>query len=1462
MTDFKKYKYNELYQQAKAMYDISFDIPGKQKKQYYIDILNEVSIPLKRNKKDLIDIIINPHKYEVKEQKISQPTVTAYSLFVNDNKVKIKKDLSPHFKGKELNSEISRRLKEQWETYKIRGIKGATQRDGKGFFEYTSKGKQYFDLADKKLPQIRRKFDANEKKELYKELKNVSGKDLVKRAIKTKVQLSSVKTQLGISYNDTRITTGMKNKLVGKRLLSTTEMSNKKFNIKTTTYTIHGDSYIDFILPDNIPNYYIQTKFKAKFTDGSESDEIIIHNGQTLFEVIESLQQSEGRNFTKSIIKTIVLKQEIVNLAVGGNYTGQIPKTVDELRKKKSTVTLKNNADDNKFLCFDMSCTILNNIETRTTNRVWWSNLIRDNKRKNTILSIKLRKELGRPLDIPVGMEDYPIYEKHFQARFRIFQLDTINTHVIYETPINEETKEYTKKFNFIYYDKHYEPITTLNAFLGVSAVDENTLQTKLNAEKCTYCKSYTCDQAKIFKKTVPTLECKDCNRWFPTETCFQSHKIETCSTLKKCLECKTVYKVDPECKHICNVSECMNCHELVDLNTHKCFIKSNEKKLRPIKYNGVLVKDNNRLKEIYFEMRNKKIGFFDFESIVNEEGMHTVNMAVSYYYNKFDEPAFIGKDIKSFVEWVFSNKHNGFIFYAHNSGKYDTKLILEDLLSYSGVNLDEMPQVLKANGRILSLVYNNVKICDTYCHFMSSLKKLPSTFGFANEVKKGDFPHKFNTLENQNYVGLYPDESYYGLDQKSEEEGDDIREFLLLKYKNEEVFNFQEELLSYCKDDVKILLKAWKIYRELLFDLLKIDVCDFLTLASTAQAIHRQKFMPKKSIAISCKPYKNPKLLGEIEEYLMYMELKGGMKLERDYCLTIPCSNQIFNKLYVHGYNPNTRTVYEYLDCHADGCTFCYPNEIDISSGTHYEHKYKETLEKHYKLRKLGYNIESMWKHEFNNKKQTCQDLQEMLYDFQKKKPINTRDSFFGGRTDCKKLYYEAKENEKIRYLDFTSLYPFVQKYKEFPIGHPTIYKDDFKQLGYNFTEIVNNTFGIIKCLVSCPKSNEIQVLPLRDTSLGKLIFPAYDEMIGTWTSLELQTFIKQGGKILNIYEVHNFQNKSDNLFKEYVNFFLKIKQESSGYPLWVKNEEQKDEYIEKYQKKEGIKLEKEKIMKNAGLRALSKLYLNSLWGRYGMNEERDQTFFINEPSEFFKELSDKNSDVEFEVIGKNDNEFILMTKKNVTIKNTYSTSDYVAAFTTAHARLCLFNLMYDVGFKNVIYHDTDSVIYIEREMNKNIYKDRQGDYLGELTDEVEPIVSSDKEYISEVVALAPKTYSVKIVRHLQGHYQRNKDTGEMEEIGYVEEIITKSKGFTLNVENAREFNHDTMKNMLFEAIHNKNKDIVIKTKQFTIKQVNHGLGLESIITDKEMKFSYNKQLIGNDENDIYNLLPLGFKL
>ena len=44
----------------------------------------------------------------------------------------------------------------------------------------------------------------------------------------------------------------------------------------------------------------------------------------------------------------------------------------------------------------------------------------------------------------------------------------------------------------------------------------------------------------------------------------------------------------------------------------------------------------------------------------------------------------------------------------------------------------------------------------------------------------------------------------------------------------------------------------------------------------------------------------------------------------------------------------------------------------------------------------------------------------------------------------------------------------------------------------------------------------------------------------------------------------------------------FLKLKQESSGYPSWVQSEEDKDRYIEDYRRAEGIALDMASISKN----------------------------------------------------------------------------------------------------------------------------------------------------------------------------------------------------------------------------------------------------------------------------------------
>ena len=45
---------------------------------------------------------------------------------------------------------------------------------------------------------------------------------------------------------------------------------------------------------------------------------------------------------------------------------------------------------------------------------------------------------------------------------------------------------------------------------------------------------------------------------------------------------------------------------------------------------------------------------------------------------------------------------------------------------------------------------------------------------------------------------------------------------------------------------------------------------------------------------------------------------------------------------------------------------------------------------------------------------------------------------------------------------------------------------------------------------------------------------------------------------------------------------------------------------YIRNYYENEGILLRREMIKKNSGLRAVAKLCLNSLWGRFAMRTDR----------------------------------------------------------------------------------------------------------------------------------------------------------------------------------------------------------------------------------------------------------------
>ena len=73
----------------------------------------------------------------------------------------------------------------------------------------------------------------------------------------------------------------------------------------------------------------------------------------------------------------------------------------------------------------------------------------------------------------------------------------------------------------------------------------------------------------------------------------------------------------------------------------------------------------------------------------------------------------------------------------------------------------------------------------------------------------------------------------------------------------------------------------------------------------------------------------------------------------------------------------------------------------------------------------------------------------------------------------------------------------------------------------------------------------------------------------------------------LIEIYKVLNWSENTSNeqrLFSNYINMFLQMKTQASGYPSNVTTCEQKNEYIRQYEKHEGVCLDLNRIEHNPG--------------------------------------------------------------------------------------------------------------------------------------------------------------------------------------------------------------------------------------------------------------------------------------
>lgn len=301
---------------------------------------------------------------------------------------------------------------------------------------------------------------------------------------------------------------------------------------------------------------------------------------------------------------------------------------------------------------------------------------------------------------------------------------------------------------------------------------------------------------------------------------------------------------------------------------------------------------------------------------------------------------------------------------------------------------------------------------------------------------------------------------------------------------------------------------------------------------------------------------------------------------------------------------------------------------------------------------------------------------------------------------------------------------------------------------------------------------------------------------LIGTWVVDEVRKAVSKGYQIQDVFEIWHYNtvqydpgNKTGGLFTEFINKFLKIKQEASGFPSNRTTREDKEKYIEEYMKTEGVQLEFDAIVSNPGLRSLAKLMLNSFWGRFGMRENMRQTSIIREPKELFAILA--NPAIAVNSIQEINEETVLTNWEYLEeVENQSNTINVViAAYTTAQARLKLYEHLEALG-EQVLYYDTDSVVYKYKNGQHEV---KTGCFLGEMTDELEAY--GPGSYITEFVSGGPKIYGYEVFTP-----STNKKS-----------YLCKVKGVTLNFSASQIVNFDQLKKMV---LNQETESVIISSK------------------------------------------------
>lgn len=313
---------------------------------------------------------------------------------------------------------------------------------------------------------------------------------------------------------------------------------------------------------------------------------------------------------------------------------------------------------------------------------------------------------------------------------------------------------------------------------------------------------------------------------------------------------------------------------------------------------------------------------------------------------------------------------------------------------------------------------------------------------------------------------------------------------------------------------------------------------------------------------------------------------------------------------------------------------------------------------------------------------------------------PSNSVDSFvrrgyFGGRTEIFKPYFEQPKGKKpLMSFDVNSLYPAVMLENEYPGNFECFsYEYDGTKMGFFEAEVdVPKDMYVppLGVVIPVPTVTETwkagQKFEKQNTS-NKFVFPT-GRFSGVWSTIELEYAKSVGVKIVKTGRGVYFKN-AGYLFKEYIDTFYNMRLDAIARGDGVTN-------------------------------VLCKLLMNSLYGRFGLNLDRE-----------LLELDIGQEGVVPDMEFKKGKKYVRLVRRPNRLNS--FTNVAIPAWVTSHARIKMHKFYMECG-RDLWYTDTDSLYTTKK-----------------FTDSKDLGFLKWEGNIKRAAFLLPKTYAVEVIEEKQ---------------------------------------------------------------------------------------------------------------